>query len=114
MDTTSTVLSIVLAVICLASAGADFARVPRVVQSLEHLEVPTRLMPVLGAIKVVGALGLLIGLGADGLGSLAAFGFVVYFLLATGAHVRARDSVANLAPAAVLLVVSAVTFLTSL
>lgn len=53
-----------LAVICLASAGADFARVPRIVQSLEHLNVPTRIMPVLGAIKVVGALVLLIGLSA--------------------------------------------------
>lgn len=60
----SVVLSSVLAVICLASAGADFARVPRIVQSLEHLNVPTRIMPVLGAIKVVGALVLLIGLSA--------------------------------------------------
>jgi len=114
MDATSTVLAIVLAVICLASAGADFARVPRVVQSLEHLNVPTRIMPVLGAIKVVGALGLFIGLGADWLGSAAAAGFVLYFLAATGLHLRARDAVANLAPAAVLLVLSAATFLTSL
>jgi hypothetical protein len=88
VNTTSNVLSVVLALICLASAGADFARLPRIVQSLEHLNVPTRIMPVLGAIKVVGALGLFIGLGADGL--------------------------ANLAPAAVLLVLSAITFLTSL
>lgn len=114
MDTTSKVLSIVLAAICLASAGADFARVPRVVQSLEHLNVPTRIMPLLGAIKVVGALGLFIGLGADGLRSAAASGFVLYFLAATGLHVRARDVVADLAPAAVLLVLSAATLLTSL
>jgi hypothetical protein len=48
------------------------------------------------------------------LGSYAAFCLSVYFLLATVLHLRARDAAANTAPAAVLMVVALLTFVTSL
>jgi hypothetical protein len=55
-----------------------------------------------------------IGFSNDALGSYAAFCLSVYFLLATVLHLRARDAAANTAPAAVLMVVALLTFVTGL
>ncbi len=114
MQTFSTILAVLLALICLATAAADFKLVPQVVETIERLKMPTRIIPALGIAKLAGALGLLVGIWLDALGSYAALCLSLYFLIATVLHLRARDSVANTAPAAVLLVVSLVTFLTSL
>lgn len=114
MDVLSATLAVVIALVCLASAVADFKMLPRIVESMEHLRVPIRIIPALGVMKVAGALGLLIGFWIDALGSYAAFCLSLYFLIATGLHVRARDSAAHTAPAAVLFVLSVVTFITSL
>lgn len=110
----TTILSIVLATICLASAVADFRLVPRIVESVARLGVPTRLVPILGVAKVAGAAGLLIGLANEDLQIFAAFCLSVYFLLATFLHLRAKDSVADTAPAGVLLVIAVITFVTAL
>ena len=114
MQTLSTVLAVLLALICLATAVADFKLLPQIVETMERLKMPTRIIPALGLIKVAGALGLLIGIWMDALGSYAALCFSLYFLIATVLHLRLRDSLANTAPAALLFVVSLVTFLTGL
>ena len=113
MDVVSTTLAVIVALVCLVSAAADFKVLPQVVETMERLRVPTRLIPALGVAKVAGALGLLMGIWIDALGSYAAFCLSLYFLIAIGLHVRVRDAAALTAPAAVLFVLSVVTFITS-
>ena len=108
------VSSVLLALVCVASAVADFKLLPRIVESMQRLRVPTRVIPALGIAKVAGALGLLIGFSNDSLGTYAALCLSVYFFLATALHLRARDTPANTAPAAVLMVVAVLTLVTGL
>ena len=114
MYLTSNVLSILLAMICFASAYADFTLKPQVVESLTHLKVPLRIMPALGIAKIAGALGLLIGFSNDGLRVYAALCLSIYFLLAIWFHLRVRDTLKGTAPAMVLCALSIATLITSL
>lgn len=114
MQTFSTILAVLLALICLAAAAADFKLVPQVVETIERLRMPTRIIPALGVAKAAGAAGLLIGIWLDALGTYAALCLSLYFLIATVLHLRVRDTPANTAPAAVLFIISVVTFLTGL
>ncbi len=114
MDLTSHILSILLAIICFASAYADFTLKPQVVESLTHLKVPIRIMPALGIAKIAGALGLLIGFSNDGLRVYAALCLSIYFLLAIWFHLRVRDTLKGTAPAMVLCALSIATLITSL
>ena len=114
MNTANVVLSIVLAVLCLTSALADFRLVPQVVQAVERLGFPTRIVPALGLAKAVAAVGLLIGLGLDRLGTFTALCLSLYFVVAVGAHLRVKDAASETLPALVMLGLSVATFLTSL
>jgi len=55
-----------------------------------------------------------VGLSNDALGTYAAVCLTVYFFLATILHLRVRDTAANTAPAAALMVVALLSFITSL
>lgn len=114
MGATNTILSIILAALCAASAVGDFRAVPRVVESLEAVRCPPRLMPFLGAIKSAAAIGLIVGLAVDWLGTVTALCLSIYFLLAVLAHVRVKDRLAGTAPAAVMLGLSVAALVTSL
>ena len=114
VNVANVVLSILLAAVCLASAVADFKLLPQIVESMQRLRMPTRIIPALGITKVAGALGLLVGLSNDALGTYAAVCLTVYFFLATILHLRVRDTAANTAPAAALMVVALLSFITSL
>jgi hypothetical protein len=94
MEVMNVVLSILLALVCVASAVGDFKLLPQIVESMERLRMPTRIIPALGIAKVAGALGLLFGLSNEALGAYAALCLTVYFLLA------------NTLPAAVLFLVA--------
>ncbi|WP_236566780.1 DoxX family protein [Nocardia sp. CY41] len=59
------------------------------------------------AAEIAGAAGLLAGIWFAPLGVAAAIGLVLYFVGAVGAHLRGGDA-AHVAPAAVILIVSAV------
>lgn len=106
--------AIVLAVVCVGSAVADFTSLPRIVESMERLRMPVRLIPALGVAKIAGAVGLVAGFGNDALGAYAAACLSVYFLLAVGLHLRARDTAANTAPATVLCALAVLSLLTGL
>ncbi|MBM3828485.1 MAG: DoxX family protein [Actinobacteria bacterium] len=114
MDVTNVILSVLLALVCVGSAVADFKLMPQIVESMQRLRMPTRVIPALGIAKVAGALGLVVGFSNGALGSYAALCLSLYFFLATALHLRAHDTLANTAPAAVLLVVAVLTFVTSL
>lgn len=114
MDTLSVVLAVVLAIICAVSSVADFKTIPQVIQTMERLKLPLRIIPVLGVAKLAGAIGLMIGLSVDALLVYSAVCLTVYFALATWFHLRVNDDLVETAPAATLSVVSLATLLTAI
>ena len=114
MSLASNILSVLLALVCVASAYTDLTMMPQIVESMTKLKMPTRIIPALGLAKIAGAAGLLIGFSNNNLRIYAAFCLAVYFVLATWCHVRVRDTAVNTIPALVLCLVSIATLLTSI
>lgn len=114
MSLASHILSVVLALVCVASAYADLMMMPQIVESMKTLKMPIRIIPALGVAKLAGAAGLLIGFSNKNLRIYAAFCLAVYFVLATWCHVRVRDTTANTIPALALCLVSIATLLVSI
>ncbi|MFM8970892.1 MAG: DoxX family protein, partial [Actinomycetota bacterium] len=88
MDSAHSVLAIVLAVLCATSAIGDFLKFPSVMRAAETVGCPPSLCTVLGLIKVAASVGLIVGLDGNVVGTAAAAGLSIYFVLAVGAHVR--------------------------
>ncbi|WP_341975927.1 DoxX family protein [Microbacterium sp. LTA6] len=57
----------------------------------DQMRIPHSLLPVFGTMLGAGSLGLVVGLAVPSLGIAAAAGFVIYYLVALGAHFRVRD-----------------------
>ena len=106
MSVLSSSLAVVLAVVCLASALADFRRHPEVMATLDRLKIPAQRAVLLGLIKVAAASGLLIGFAVRHLQLITGAALVMYFAIAVTSHVRVRDGVRHAAPAFVLCAVS--------
>jgi hypothetical protein len=85
-------IAAVLALMLLASAAFKLRRDPRVVRSIhENVGVPLRFFPLLAALEIAGAAGVLIGLGWAPLGVAAAGGAALYMIGAVIGHVRVHD-----------------------
>lgn len=70
---------------------AGMARAEPVVANAKAVGVAASRVPILGAIKAAGAIGLLVGLlGVGIIGVAAAAGLVAFFVGAVAFHVRAR------------------------
>lgn len=113
MDIVSVVLSVLLIVACWATAIGDFRRLPQIVETMQRLGVPMRMVPVLGVAKVAGGIGVFIGQWNDALLTFTSICLTAYFAGATLMHVRAKDSAQLTAPAVFLMVVSVVVAITS-
>lgn len=72
------------------AAVADFARARFVLDNAAQVGVSERWLPLLGALKAAGAVGLLLGLLWTPLGIASAGGLVLFFVGAITFHVRAR------------------------
>lgn len=107
MTAVTNVVTIMVAAWVGFSAYAVVTRKAFVVDGLVTYGVSDRWWPYLGAIKALGALGLLAGLAVPPIGVTAAAGLVLYFLgaVATVIHARAYGHIAfpmlYLVPAAV-------------
>jgi DoxX-like protein len=66
---------------------------------LDDLGVPAEVRPVLPVVKAAAAVGLLSVTWFPALARLTTAMLTLYFVLAVGAHVRARDKVVNALPA---------------
>jgi hypothetical protein len=87
------VVTALLAVICLNSAAMKLRRNEQVLAVIHGtVGVPERHLPVLAALEIAGAAGILLGLWLEPLGVLAAAGLVAYFVGAVGGHLRVRDT----------------------
>lgn len=81
----------VLAVICLGDAILCLKPVAFIADCFERVHFPRRWWPLMPVIKFAAAAGLVAGLWIPYLGLVTSACLVVYFLLAIGAHLRARD-----------------------
>ena len=115
MNSAHSILSVVLAVLCTASAIGDFLKLPSVMKAAEAVGCPPpKLCNILGLIKMLAAVGLIVGLAIDEIGIAAAVGLSIYFVLAVGAHLRVKDNLKGTLPAIVMLAISIATLATSL
>lgn len=80
---------------------------PQIRESLDRVQCPERLRPVLPVVKAAAAAGLVVGLWQAWVGFVTCVALVLYFVAAIGFHVRARDRLVHTVPAAVMLVVAA-------
>jgi len=113
MSTISTVLAVLLIIVCIGSALMDFRKQEKIVASMKKLKVPVERLPLLGAIKILGAIGVAVGFQKVRLGELAGVGLCLYFAIATVTHTRIKDSVKDTAPAFILFVLSVLYVLTT-
>ncbi|MEU2116746.1 DoxX family protein [Streptomyces sp. NPDC016459] len=110
MSTTAVVVTAVAAFMAGFSGVAVLVRAAFVVEPLAAYGVPRAWWNLLGAAKVTGALGLLVGFLVPVIGTLAAVGLVLYFTGAVVTVLRARSyghvpfPLLYLAPAAAVLV----------
>ena len=92
-----------LAAVQLGDAAFNVVATEWVRDDLDRLRVPQELRHVFPVIKTVSAVGLVGGLRWPQLGRVTSAALVAYFVLALGAHRRARDELYRYAPAATML-----------
>lgn len=73
------------------SAILDFGRFDRILVAMRKAGVPTSWLPTLGALKALGAFGLVVGFFVPAIGIAAAVGLTLFFVGAVITHLRARD-----------------------
>ena len=86
----------VLAAIQLGDAVVSFKPMTFAAECFEDVNFPRKYWWVVTPIKLASAAGLILGAWIPEIGLAACLGLIVYFLLAIGAHVRARDFGRNL------------------
>ena len=87
------VAAVLLAVMCASSASLKLRQDERAVAAIgSTVGVPLRIFPVLAALELAGAAGILVGLWLGPLGVVAAAGLVVYFVGAVVGHLRVGDT----------------------
>jgi hypothetical protein len=92
-----------LAVFHAVDAVGCAVQVAPIKKILDDLGVPDEVRPVLPVVKAAAAVGLLSVRWFPALARLTTAMLTLYFVLAVGAHVRARDKVVNALPAASFL-----------
>ncbi len=91
MNTAYVVITLTTATVTGAIAVADLIPAPFVLANSAQVGVPRSWLPALGAVKLAGAAGLIVGLlGLPGLGTAAAIGLVLFFIGAIVTHLRAH------------------------
>jgi predicted lysophospholipase L1 biosynthesis ABC-type transport system permease subunit len=103
------IFSILIGLASTMSAMGKFTKMEPTVATLKSVGVKDSQIPLLGALELAGALGLVVGIWIPILGQLAAIGLVIYFAGAVTGHARVGHPFKQIMPATVLLVVSLVT-----
>ena len=86
-----------------ADAVACAIPVPLIAKTLDTLGIPQEIRWLLPASKAASVIGLLSVSRIPALARLTTAMLTVYFVLAVGAHIRARDRIVNAVPAASFL-----------
>lgn len=91
MNTAYVVVTLATAAITAGIAVADLIPAGFVLANSAEVGVPRSWLPALGAVKLAGAAGLIVGLvGLPTLGIAAATGLVLFFVGAVATHLRAH------------------------
>jgi hypothetical protein len=98
-------VSVLLAVLLVVTAARKLSHRAEVVATYRRVGVAEERLNLLAALLLAGAGGLVAGLWWTPVGVAAAAALVIYFVLAIGAHLRARDA-ANAPMPAVYLVLA--------
>jgi uncharacterized membrane protein YphA (DoxX/SURF4 family) len=101
MFVATAIVSSLLALVLIASAGGKLAKSPQVATVMTTVGFPQDKLWLLAAAEIAGVVGLVIGLFWWPIGLAAAVGVILYFIGALGAHLRVKDK--NFAGALVLL-----------
>jgi uncharacterized membrane protein YbjE (DUF340 family) len=102
------VVSVLLAALLVVTAARKLSHRDAVVATYRRVGVPEERLNLLAALLLAGAAGLIAGLWWPPVGVAAAAALVAYFLLAIGAHVRARDAANTPTPVVFLALAGAV------
>jgi uncharacterized membrane protein YphA (DoxX/SURF4 family) len=97
------IVSTLLAVILLVSAGGKLAKNPGIMEVMATVHFPESRLWLLASAELIGAAGLLVGLFYWPIGIAAAVGVIAYFIGAVAAHLRVGDE--KFTAAAILLLV---------
>jgi hypothetical protein len=109
MNAAYVVITLTTAVVTAGIAVADLIPAGFVLANSAEVGVPHSWSPVLGAVKLAGAVGLIVGLlSLPALGIAAAVGLVLFFVCAVVTHLRAHVHY-NIAFPATFLYLSAAT-----
>jgi hypothetical protein len=103
------VVGTLLGIAAAGSAVQKLRRDARVVETMHSVGVADRQIPILAALELLGALGLLVGIWWTPIGIAAAAGLSLYVLGAVLAHLRAKAPAKEALPALVLLLVAVAT-----
>jgi hypothetical protein len=109
MSTATVLVSVVLALLFLATAAGKLTGQRVSVASRDHLGIAPVRWQQIGLLEVAGAVGVLTGLTLRPLGMAAAAGLVLLSLGAIATHARAGDKPAAALPAITALVLAAST-----
>src|SRR5690242_15318080 len=90
MHTAYLIVIILAAAANLYAGSCDFTRPAWILANMKRLEVEERWLPMLGVLKILGAIGLLAGLIMPQIGIAAAVGLVLFFVAAIVTTMRAR------------------------
>jgi uncharacterized membrane protein YphA (DoxX/SURF4 family) len=102
MTVTASVLTVLLALVLVATGGAKVAAVPDMRQRADHLGFDVRTFGAIGVLELAGVVGLVVGLFVPLLGLVAAVCLAALMAGAVVAHLRAGDRLAAAAPAVVV------------
>lgn len=114
MNLVANVLAVLLIAVCVLSSVMDLKKDPKIIESMNHLRVPVSAIPALAAIKLLAALGLVVGFQSSAIGTATGIGLCVYFAVATATHTRVKDGFAKTLPAFVLTALSVLFVLVTL
>lgn len=106
MFVATVIVSLLIALAATGSAIGKLTKQAQVVEALRTVGVPDSKVPVLAALELAGAAGVVIGLWVAPLGVAAALGLTLYFIGAVVAHLRVNDR--HIQPPAALAVVAAI------
>jgi len=98
------IVSSLLALVLVGSAGAKLAKSPAVMGTTASVGFPEDRVWLLAAAEIAGAIGLVVGLFWWPIGVAAASGVILYFIGAIVAHVHANDK--NFGAALIVLLVA--------
>jgi len=109
MTITLIIFGSLLAFAAIGSAIAKLKKVPDVMASMASVGVKPNQVPVLAFLEIAGGLGIIAGIWAPGLGTLASTCLVAYFAGALLSHMKKKHKVADFGAALGIFIIAIVT-----